>query len=59
MSTTATGSAVSRVSRTCVALTVVGWLSIVALSLPSGISSERIDSPAMEVQDTPVKAYPG
>jgi hypothetical protein len=59
MSTTATGSAVSRVSRFCVALTIVGWLSILALSLPSGISSERIDSPATEIQDTPVKAYPG
>jgi hypothetical protein len=59
MSTTAAGSAASRASRMCVALTVAGWLSILALSLPAGISSERLDSPAMEIQDTPVKAYPG
>jgi hypothetical protein len=59
MSTTAPASAASRVSRMCVALTVAGWLTILGLTLSAGMSSNPVQSPSMDVQDTPVKAYPG
>jgi hypothetical protein len=59
MSTTAAGSGVSRAVRMCVALTVAGWITILALALPAGILSQPVQSPALEIQGTPVKAYPG
>jgi hypothetical protein len=59
MSTTAPASAASRVSRMCVALSVAGWLTILGVTLPAGMSSNPVQSPSMDIQDTPVKAYPG
>lgn len=59
MSTTASGSGAYRAFRMCVALTVAGWVTILALALPVGISSQPVESPAMEIPGTPVKAYPG
>jgi hypothetical protein len=43
----------------CVALTVAGWLTILGVTLPAGMSSNPVQSPSMDIQDTPVKAYPG
>ena len=49
----------SGASRTVVALTVAGWLTILGLTLPAAMSSDAAQSPAIEIQGTPVKAYPG
>ena len=59
MSSIATSSRASSASRICVALTVAGWLTILGVTLPTVISNEPIQSPGMELQGTPVKAYPG
>ena len=59
MSSIASGSGASSASRVCVALTLAGWLTILGLTLPGVMSSEPAQSPGMEIQGTPVKAYPG
>jgi hypothetical protein len=59
MSTTASHSGASPASRMVVTLTVAGWLTILALTLPAGMSSDAGQSPTMDIQRTPVKAYPG
>ncbi len=59
MSTTASRSGASPASRMVVTLTVAGWLTILALTLPAGMSSDARPSPTLEIDGTPVKAYPG
>ena len=59
MNTTASDSGVSRAFLICLALTVAGWLTILVLALPAGMSSQPVQSPGMDTQGTPVKAYPG
>jgi hypothetical protein len=59
MSTIASRSGASPASRMVVALTVAGWLTILGLTVPAAMSSDAAQSPAIEIQGTPVKAYPG
>ncbi len=49
----------SGASRTVVALTVAGWLTILGITLPAAMSSDAVQSPAIEIEGTPDKAYPG
>jgi len=59
MSTTASHSRASRATRAWVALAIAGWLAISGLTLLVDVPSDRADSPEMQIQATPVKAYPG
>ena len=59
MNTTASDSGPSRAFRVCLAVAVAGWLTILVLALPAGMSSQPVQSPGMDTQGTPVKAYPG
>ena len=56
---TASDSGPSRAFRICLAVAVAGWLTILVLALPAGMSSQPVQSPGMDTQGTPVKAYPG
>ena len=59
MSRIATGPRASLPSRVCVVLTIAGWLTILGVTLPAVLSSESAQAPSIELQGTPVKAYPG
>ena len=59
MSTTATRQNASGAFRIWIALTVAGWLTVIGLALPSAMSSDSTQSPTLQIDSTPVKAYPG
>jgi hypothetical protein len=59
MNSTASGPSASRAFRAWAALTVAGWLAVAGLALSVTLSIDPTQSPATDVQPTPVKAYSG